>query len=102
MLIMLKGGCSGFEEMMNTHCNDIRRQVIHRVSNGGIYGITNHVKVFNTSPEKTKVGLFFSSINADERAEHFSDKVANEINNLLKAIESGQQIRPQRMSYAKF
>lgn len=88
-VIMLKGGCSGFEEMMNTHCNDIRRQVIHRVSNGGIYGITDHVKVFNTSPEKTKVGLFFSSINADERAEHFSDKVANEINNLLKAIESG-------------
>ena len=29
-------------------------------------------------------------------------KVANEIKDLLKAIESGAAIRPQRMSYAKF
>ena len=88
-VIMLKEDCNGFKEMFERHSSAIRRVMVHRIGNGGIYGIVGEAKVFRKSQSLTKVGLFFSSLNADERGEHYSDKVTNEIDRLNDEIKLG-------------
>ena len=89
-IIMLKDDCNGFSEMFKHHCDDIRRVVSRRIMNGGLYGITGEVKVFRKSNSMTKVGLFFSSLNADERAEDFSDKLTCEIERIDEELRQGR------------
>lgn len=58
-IVMLKSNTNGFVQMALKHADDIRWNVRHTVSDNGIFGITDTVKLFENSKEETCVALFF-------------------------------------------
>lgn len=58
-IVMLKSNTNGFVQMALKHADDIRWNVRHTVSDDGIFGITDTVKLFENSKEETCVALFF-------------------------------------------
>ena len=58
-IVMLKSNTNGYQEMMLRHAEEIRGKVTNVVSDDGIFGTTDKVKVFGNSGSENCVGLFF-------------------------------------------
>lgn len=89
-VIMLKSDCYAHETMLQKHGQSIRMKVEQRIASGGLYGQVDNVKIFKNREDRNRVGLFFHSKNAIDRAEHLSDKIDVEFKRLSDAIKDGK------------
>lgn len=58
-IVMLKSNTNGFIEMVSRHADEIRWKARHAVSDDGIFGIADSVKVFESSKAPSCTALFF-------------------------------------------
>ena len=73
-IVMLKSNTKGFMEMMSRHASSIRWKVEHFIK-AGIFGTTDHVKIFGSSPKNACTGLYFVGVRNTTKALKLMDKV---------------------------
>lgn len=74
-IVMLKSNTNGYVQMALRHADDIRWNVRRYVSDDGIFGITDQVKVFANSKKPSTVALFFVSQSSATRFNKLARKI---------------------------
>ncbi|MBQ9275958.1 MAG: transposase [Succinivibrio sp.] len=88
-LIMLKQDTNGHKIMLSRHASQIRGQVRYALSQSGMFGISDQVKLFNHSTEESCVHLIYDARNGVERVLTLIDKVHAGKAKLEEKIASG-------------
>lgn len=89
-VVMLKSSTWGFTEMMKRHAQEIRWNVRRCVSDDGIFGIVDEVKVFAGSEKTSCIGLYFAGMRSSLRAVELIRKIRENARALRAQIEAGK------------
>lgn len=103
-IAMLKGSYQGSRTMVQKHGAQIRWNFPYLVAKGGVFGITDQVKVFKNSAKEQCVALLFDSLNGSERVAHFTDKVLScveQLNEKINHHEKDLSICPEMRKYVQ-
>ena len=102
-IVMLKSNTNGYREMMARHADDVRVRVSQAVSDDGIFGITDKVKVFGKSASESCVGLFFVWSRNCSRGIKLLGKVRKQRRELEAVIREGKKpvVPPELKKYFK-
>ena len=90
-IVMLKSNTNGYREMMLRHAEEIRGKVTKAVSDDGIFGITDNVKVFGNSGSDSCVGLFFVWMKNCSRGIKLLGKIRKKRRDLEALIREGKK-----------
>ncbi len=90
-IVMLKSNTNGYREMMLRHADEIRGQVTKTVSDDGIFGTTDNVKVFGNSSADSCVGLFFVWMKNCSRGIKLLGKIRKQRRALEALIREGKK-----------
>lgn len=85
-IVMLKSSTKGFVEMMQRHAFDIRWNVKQAIDDDGIFGMTDQVKVFETSKAPSCIALYFVAASGTSRLIKLMGKVRQAARAVTKMI----------------
>lgn len=85
-IVMLKSNTKGFVDMTVRHADEIRWNVKCSVSDDGIFGITDTVKLFDASEKPSCVALFFVGMDNATRFIRLMSKVRQAAEKLRQSI----------------
>ena len=89
-VLMLKGNHKGFREMLNDHLNEVRWKVENVFTDDGIFGVTDHKPIFESSTKTHCIGLYFDANTGTVGSLRLIKKVRQEARRLQAALACGR------------
>lgn len=99
-MVMLKSDTYGHTKMMEQHAADIRWNVEHAVSDGGLFGMTQEQQVFGNHPETAWINLYYDGANGTSRSITLIKKIREAARQMKEAVlNGGKPSVPKELSF---
>lgn len=89
-VVMLHSDDYGHKEMLNKYGDSIRWKVPYAISDKGLFGVSEKMKLFASHPEEAYISLFFDASNGTDRSITLIRKILNAKTQLLAAKAKGE------------
>ena len=90
-VIMLPGDTYGHQKMQDAYSDEIRWNSKHVVSDDGVFGISDRVRLFGNHERVSQVSLFFDGAGSSQQSVRLIKKVNAEKRRLEEAISLGKK-----------
>lgn len=92
-VLKLGSSLAGFQSMLQLHAADVFWRVENVLTNSrkGIFGITDHAGIFDSSKKENCIGLYYAALKGSDNSLHLINKVLHEQARIQAALEQGQE-----------